>query len=67
MDSTMLLVSIFLIMVISAAIDFPLILKIGQIEDETHDPANTRIVLLWAVAGLVVPIVVTAIVFKYLG
>lgn len=60
-------ISIILIMVISAAIDFPLILKISQIEDETHDPANTRIVLLWAVAGLVVPIVVTAIVFKYLG
>lgn len=60
-------ISIILIMVISAAIDFPLILKISQIEDETHDPANIRIVLLWAVAGLVVPIVVTAIVFKYLG
>lgn len=54
-------------MVISAAIDFPLILKIGQIEDDTHDPANSRIVLLWAVAGLVVPIAVTVIVFKLLG
>lgn len=60
-------ISIILIMVISAAIDFPLILKISQIEDETHDPANTRIVLLWAVAGFVVPSLVTAIVFKYLG
>lgn len=60
-------ISIILIMVISAAIDFPLILKIGQIEDETHDPANSRIVLLWAVAGLVVPIAVTVIVFKLLG
>lgn len=56
-----------MIMVISAAIDFPLILKISQIEDETHDPANTRIVLLWAVAGFVVPIAVTVIVFKLLG
>lgn len=63
----MLFVSIIMIMVISAAIDFPLILKISQIEDETHDPANTRIVLLWAVAGFVVPIAVTVIVFKLLG
>ncbi len=54
-------------MVISAAIDFPLILKISQIEDDTHDLASTRIVLLWAVAGFVVPSLVTAIVFKYLG
>lgn len=59
-------IAIILIMVISAAIDLPIILKIGQIEDETHDPANSRIVLLWAVAGLVVPALVTVIVFKFL-
>ena len=58
--------SIILILIISALIDFPIILKIGQIEYETQDPTNTRIVLLWAVAGLVVPALVTVIVFKFL-
>lgn len=59
--------SIILILIISALIDFPIILKIGQIEDETQDPTNSKNVFLWAFAGIVVPTVVTVIVFKFLG
>ena len=57
-------IAVVLVLIISAIIDYPLIMKASDIEDETQDPTNIRKVLLYAVAGFVVPPVVTIIVFK---
>lgn len=62
----MIFLAVVLILVVSAVIDYPLIMKASDIEDETQDPTNIRKVLLYAVAGFVVPPVVTIIVFKIL-
>ena len=58
--------AVVLILVISAVIDYPLIMKASDIEDETQDPTNIRKVLLYAVAGFVVPPIVTIIVYNIL-
>lgn len=62
----MMFLAVVLILVVSAVIDYPLIMKASDIEDETQDPTNIRKVLLYAVAGFVVPPVVTIIVYKIL-
>lgn len=62
----MMFLAVVLILVVSAVIDYPLIRKASDIEDETQDPTNIRKVLLYAVAGFVVPPVVTIIVYKLL-
>lgn len=59
-------ISVVLVLIISAIIDYPLITKASDIEDETQDPTNIRKVLLYAVAGFVVPPIVTIIVFQIL-
>jgi len=62
----MMFLAVVLILVVSAVIDYPLIMKASDIEDETQEPTNIRKVLLYAVAGFVVPPVVTIIVYKLL-
>ena len=62
----MMFLAVVLILVVSAVIDYPLIMKASDIEDETQDPTNIRKVLLYAVAGFVVPPIVTIIVYKIL-
>ncbi len=62
----MMFLAVVLILVVSAVIDYPLIMKASDIEDETQDPTNIRKVLLYAVAGFVVPPIVTIIVFQIL-
>lgn len=59
-------ITVVLVLIISAIIDYPLIMKASDIEDETQDPTNIRKVLLYAVAGFVVPPIVTIIVFQIL-
>lgn len=59
-------IAVVLILILSAIIDYPLIMKASDIDDETQDPTNIRKVLLYAVAGFVVPPVVTIIVYKLL-
>ncbi|MDY6465164.1 MAG: hypothetical protein SPK70_01635 [Succinivibrio dextrinosolvens] len=62
----MMFIAVVLILILSAIIDYPLIMKASDIDDETQDPTNIRKVLLYAVAGFVVPPVVTIIVYKLL-
>lgn len=62
----MMFLAVVLILVVSAVIDYPLIMKASDIEDETQDPTNIRKVLLYAVAGFVVPPIVTIIVYNIL-
>ncbi len=62
----MMFLAVVLILVVSAVIDYPLIMKASDIDDETQDPTNIRKVLLYAVAGFVVPPIVTIIVYKIL-
>ena len=62
----MMFLAVVLILVVSAVIDYPLIMKASDIEDETQDPTNIRKVLLYAVAGFVVPPIVTIVVYKIL-
>jgi len=59
-------IAVVLVLIISAIIDYPLIMKASDIEDETQDPTNIRKVLLYAVAGFVVPPIVTIVVYKIL-
>ena len=59
-------IAVVLVLIISAIIDYPLIMKASEIEDETQDPTNIRKVLLYAVAGFVVPPIVTIVVYKIL-
>lgn len=59
-------ITVVLVLIISAIIDYPLIMKASDIEDETQDPTNIRKVLLYAVAGFVVPPIVTIIVYNVL-
>lgn len=59
-------IAVVLVLIISAIIDYPLIMKASDIEDETKDPTNIRKVLLYAVAGFVVPPIVTIVVYKIL-
>ena len=62
----MMFLAVVLILVVSAVIDYPLIMKASDIEDETQDPTNIHKVLLYAVAGFVVPPIVTIIVYNVL-
>lgn len=62
----MMFLAVVLILVVSAVIDYPLIMKASDIEDETQDPTNIRKVLLYAVAGFVVPPIVTIIIYNIL-
>ena len=59
-------IAVVLVLIISAIIDYPLIMKASDIEDETQDPTNIRKVMLYAVAGFVVPPIVTIVVYKIL-
>lgn len=62
----MIFISVILIFIISAVIDYPLIMKASQIEEESQDPANLRTLLVYAVAAFFVPSVVTVVVYKLL-